>query len=77
MKDNSITLTMIFEEVAQVTTEGVGLCKIYCVIVLPEGLVEFMLDVEALVVHLNEILVHSSNELSKWDVHKSLQPNNC
>lgn len=76
VKEKGITLTMIVTEVAQVIADRAAKGKNYGVIVLPEGLVEFMPDVEALIADLNEILASADGEMTKEQMSAALQAEN-
>lgn len=77
VKDEGVTLPDIVNQIVDVIIERAELGKNYGVIVLPEGLVEFMSDVETLISDLNEILASSETELSKEQVIASLKDDNA
>lgn len=56
VRRNGWTLVQVVYMIADLVAERAALGKNYGVVVLPEGLVEFMPDVEALIMDLNEIL---------------------
>lgn len=70
---NEITLMEVVNQIADLVCERAALGKNYGVIVLPEGLVEFMPDVEALIVDLNEILAEAEGKVTYEMCLDSLQ----
>lgn len=64
VKQKEITLTDIVTQITDLVCERAALGKNYGIIVLPEGLVEFMPDVEALIVDLNEILARTEGQIT-------------
>lgn len=62
VEQKEITLMDVVNQIADLVSERAALGKNYGVIVLPEGLVEFMPDVEALIVDLNEILARAEGK---------------
>ncbi|BAM79750.1 pyrophosphate--fructose-6-phosphate 1-phosphotransferase, beta subunit [Cyanidioschyzon merolae strain 10D] len=53
------TLGMIVDTIADLVCERAALAKNYGVIILPEGLVEFMPDIKSLIQELNEVLAQA------------------
>lgn len=76
VKQNKITLTDIVNQITDLVCERAELTKNYGVIVLPEGLVEFMPDVEALIADLNEILAASESTLTHDECLAALKEEN-
>lgn len=76
VKQRGITLTNIVDQIVNVVVERAELGKDYGIIVLPEGLVEFMPDVEALIADLNEILAQSSDVLTREECNSKLKEEN-
>lgn len=56
VEQNGVTLTDVVNQITDVVMECADEGNHFGVVVLPEGLVEFMPDVEALIVELNELL---------------------
>lgn len=77
VKEEGVTLPDIVNQIVDVIVERAQLGKNYGIIVLPEGLVEFMSDVEALIADLNEILADAEGELSKEQIIASLKDDNA
>ncbi|CAN8067333.1 unnamed protein product [Agarophyton chilense] len=77
VKNNSITLTDIVDQIVNLVVERAAMGKNYGIIVLPEGLVEFMPDVEALISDLNEILADADKTLTRDEVAAALTPTNA
>ncbi|PXF44921.1 Pyrophosphate--fructose 6-phosphate 1-phosphotransferase [Gracilariopsis chorda] len=77
VKHNSTTLLDVVRTVVDLIQQRSLQGKNYGVIVLPEGLVEFMPDVEALIAELNEILAHAERSLSRQQITEKLNPRNA
>lgn len=77
VQQRGMTLPNIVSQIVDVVVERAALGKNYGVVVLPEGLVEFMPDVEALISDLNEMLAHAEGEMSKEEVAMKLKPANA
>lgn len=77
VKEKGVTLPQIVNQIVDLVIERAELGKNYGIIVLPEGLVEFMSDVEALIADLNEILAKAESELTTDDVISSLKEDNA
>lgn len=56
VKRNGVTLLSVVEDIADLICERADMGKNYGLIVVPEGLVEFMPDVESLINEVNELL---------------------
>lgn len=77
VKQNNITLADIVNQIADLVCERAALGKNYGIIIIPEGLVEFMPDVEALIADLNEILAASEYPLTYDDCASALTEENA
>jgi diphosphate-dependent phosphofructokinase len=64
---NKTTLPMVVKSIADVVCERAAAGKNYGVIVIPEGLVEFMPDVDALIAELNEVLAAADGRPVTFD----------
>lgn len=72
VKEKGITLRDIVSEIVDLIVARADIGKNHGIIVLPEGLVEFMPDVEALICELNEILANSKEHMSHEQVSVAL-----
>lgn len=73
VKQQGTTLTNIVAQIVDLVVQRAADGKNYGIVVLPEGLVEFMPDVEALIGELNEILAGSDAPLTKDQVLSHLK----
>lgn len=76
VKQNKITLQAIVQQITDLVCERAALGMNYGVIIVPEGLVEFMPDVEALIADLNELLAASETELTYEECLAALKEDN-
>lgn len=67
VEQNGTTLPRVVQEIADVVCERADIGKNYGLIIIPEGLVEFMPDVEALIKELNEVLASTPIEKHTFD----------
>ncbi|KAI0567694.1 Phosphofructokinase [Gracilaria domingensis] len=77
VRHNGTTLTDIVDEIVTLIVARARMGKNYGVIVLPEGLVEFMPDVEALISELNEILADTEKTLTRDEITAALSATNA
>jgi diphosphate-dependent phosphofructokinase len=61
------TLPMVVKEIADLVCERAAAGKNFGVVVIPEGLVEFMPDVDALILELNEVLAQAEGRQVTYD----------
>lgn len=76
VQQNGLTLTSIVDEITNVVAERATLGKNYGVVVLPEGLVEFMPDVNSLISDLNEVLAKTKETLTLEQCANALREKN-
>lgn len=76
VEKNKTSLPNIVQEIANLVCERAEVGKNYGTIILPEGLVEFMPDIEALIVDLNEILAASTTTPTHDECMASLKEEN-
>ncbi|KAI0565400.1 Phosphofructokinase [Gracilaria domingensis] len=74
---NSTTLTDISGELFTLIVARACMGNTHGVIVLPEGLVEFIPDVEALISELNKIMAHSEKHLTRDEITAALSATNA
>lgn len=74
VEQNGVTLVEVVKQITDVVVECADDRKNYGVVVLPEGLVEFMPDVEALIVELNELLSKISTSPAESVDMKAIRP---
>lgn len=71
VEEKKMTLTTVVDQVVKLIIDRANQGSNYGIVVLPEGLVEFMPDVEALISDINEILA-SGKAMGKHDIADQL-----
>lgn len=68
VKEKSMSLAQIVDQIAQAVVARAGKKINHGVVVIPEGLIEFIPEVNALIAEVNEVLAHHEEEMKAMDL---------